>query len=306
MASNRDIIRIGTRGSRLALIQAERVIEKLKGGFPELGFETVIIKTKGDKDKTSPLVDIGGIGLFTKAIEDALLEKSIDIAVHSAKDLPSDIDAKFEIPAVLERGSVEDVLLTRDGRPLDMLREGALIGSSSPRRISQLLHLKQDLRFADIRGNMDTRIKKLKTGAYDGIISAKAAVERIDIDKSTYSIIPKNLCLPAAGQGIICMECLRDNSEISELLKKINHLTTFQRLKAERSFLRELDIGCGLPVAVLSEIDGGRMKIIGRVLDAGGKRIAEETVFGKRDKAEELGKQLGKKILPQANELLGR
>jgi hydroxymethylbilane synthase len=198
-----DKIRIGTRGSRLALWQASYIEKLLLDQFPDLEVERIIIKTAGDRDQNSSLTQIGGLGVFTKAIEDALLQKNVDIAVHSLKDLPSHMTDGLALAAAPVRGAVEDVLVTTDGRSYKNLAPGARIASGSIRRRSQLLKLRPDLHMTDLRGNIDTRLKKLTTENLDGIIMARAALVRLNMSDTLYSIFSVDEMIPGVGQGAV-------------------------------------------------------------------------------------------------------
>ncbi|MFI5267451.1 MAG: hydroxymethylbilane synthase, partial [Chloroflexota bacterium] len=238
--------RVGTRGSKLALWQAEHVVGLLRVAHPEAAFEVVPIRTTGDKRQDVPLQEIGDKSLFLKEIEEALASGAIDLAVHSLKDVPSSLEARFTLAAVLERDDPRDVLLTRDAGGLSALQQGALVGTSSLRREAQLRAARPDLRMAPIRGNVDTRLRKLNEGEYDAIVLAAAGLNRLGVRIPARAYLDPSVCLPAPGQAAICVETVGDHVE---LLAPLNHELTRQAVEAERAFAAELDAGCRVPVA---------------------------------------------------------
>jgi len=251
-------IRIGTRKSKLALAQTKLFIKELKKHFPETDAEIIHISTTGDKIQNRSLAEIGGKGVFVSEIEKALLENRIDIAVHSAKDLPVKLAEGLEISGVLKRGDYRDALILREGSDI-INSSDFVIGTGSPRRRKNMLRLYPDISFKDIRGNIDTRLRKLSKGEYDGIILAMAGLERLKISgKGKYIIYPfyyKDF-MPSACQGIIAIESLK-KSMISEIIKKyINHADTFACFEAERRVLEVLGADCTSPAGVYSEIQG--------------------------------------------------
>lgn len=251
-------IRIGTRKSKLALAQTNLVIKELKKHFPETDVEIIHISTTGDKIQNKSLVEIGGKGVFVSEIEKALLENKIDIAVHSAKDLPVKLADGLEISGVLKRGDYRDALILREGSNITNSSD-FVIGTGSPRRRKNMLRLYPDISFKDIRGNIDTRLKKLSEGEYDGIILAMAGLERLKISgKDKYIIYPfyHNEFMPSACQGIIAIESLK-KSMISEIIKRhINHADTFACFETERHVLKVLGTDCTSSAGVYSEVCG--------------------------------------------------
>ncbi|HVA25659.1 MAG TPA: hydroxymethylbilane synthase [Chloroflexota bacterium] len=238
--------KVGTRGSKLALWQAEHVIGLLQGAHPGLDFEVVSIQTSGDKRQDVPLQEIGDKSLFLKEIEEALASGAIDLAVHSLKDVPSLLEAPFSLPAILERDDPRDVVLTASGGGLSSLPKGARVGTSSLRREAQLRAIRPDLRLAPIRGNVDTRLRKLSDGEYDAIVLAAAGLNRLGMAIPSHAFLDPSLCLPAPGQAAICVETLADHSE---LLAPLDHQPTRHAVEAERAFAAGLDAGCRVPVA---------------------------------------------------------
>ncbi|MCP4633921.1 MAG: hydroxymethylbilane synthase [candidate division Zixibacteria bacterium] len=297
-------LRIGTRGSNLAMAQTKLIVENISNCFPDLEIEIVLIKTEGDKDQRSSLSQIGGTGLFVKTIEEALKDDRIDAAVHSAKDLPSVISDEFQLAGALECGYREDVLISKNGQDLKSLPEGSTIGSGSPRRISQLLRYRPDLEFKEIRGNIDTRLQKLYDSFYDAIVLARAGLHRLNMDEMIAQIIPFEISLPAPGQGIICIETLKSNSDAIDIVNKINHINTHIVLSAERNFLKTMNMGCGLPIAGMAWIENDMLFFKGRVLSPDGKKMEEKVLSKEIEKAEEIGEQLGNYLLPYANEII--
>jgi hydroxymethylbilane synthase len=248
-------LRIGTRGSKLAIIQATIVKNELINilHYPENLIEIITIKTSGDKFATADLSQIGGKGLFIKEIEEALLINQIDIAVHSLKDVPAFIPEGLEICAVLEREDPRDILLTQDGLSFLELKKNAIVGTCSPRRKVQLLNLRPDLQIVLFRGNIDTRIKNLRLGSVDATMLAIAGIKRAQISDIKYQILETDVILPAVGQGALAIEVKNTNTDIKELLSHINHEKSFIEVTTERSFLKALEADCISPVAAYAK-----------------------------------------------------
>lgn len=258
---------IGTRGSELALSQTKEIVDRLKSVHPYLELFIKIIKTEGDKLKNEPLTRIGGKGIFTKEIEKALLKKEIDIAVHSAKDLPTDLPKELVIAAVIKRHDPHDCLITKDKEKLENLKKGARIGTGSLRRKTQLLNYRKDFNIVDIRGNITTRMKKLKD--LDGIILSVCGLNRLYGEKvpGTYfmDIIPYSIMLPAAGQGALGVETRKNDKNILNLLKPLNDLDSQLAVQAERSFLSKLGGGCQVPMGCLAAVNKNKIKLRVRI-----------------------------------------
>jgi hydroxymethylbilane synthase len=295
--NKKHYIRLGTRGSALALWQADFIGRLILEHHPGTRIEIKKITTQGDRDQVSSLTGIGGQGIFTKAIEDALLHQEIDIAVHSLKDLPSRLDDRLELAAVPRRTSIADVLITPDGKDFNALRNGAVIGSSSLRRRAQLLHLRNDLQMRDLRGNIETRIRKLKTGVYDAIVMAEAALLRLQIKDVVYMRFRKNQVIPAVGQGAIGIEIRTDDVSIAALLASINHRPTFTAVTAERAFLRTLDSGCQFPVGAHAVCRDDQLVITGFSASEDGKKMIKARVNGSALDPEGCGKQLAEELI---------
>ncbi len=251
-------IRIGTRGSKLALLQTESVKKRLE----DIGIacEISIYTTSGDRVK-KPLYMFGGKGAFVRELEKALIEGEIDIAVHSLKDLPTQIPDPLEIAAVPEREDPRDALLSRDNLNIFDIPKDSILGTGSPRRIAQLKLLRPDLKFKEIRGNVDTRIKKMEKGEFFGIVLAVASIKRLGMDSVVSQIFDEKLCVPAAGQGALAIECKRDRKDLKEILDMINDKKAFFETYCERDFLKAYGGGCHTPLGVLAKIKDGTLNL---------------------------------------------
>lgn len=290
-------IRVGTRGSNLALWQATFVKETLEKHHPGIRFEQVIIKTEGDLDQKSSLSQIGGQGIFTKEIEKALLNNTIDIAVHSLKDLPSKMPEGLILGAVPERGYVEDVLITEDGKTLEQLPQNAKVATGSIRRKSQLLNMRPDLIISDLRGNIDTRLRKLRGSDIDAIIMAKAAILRLELDKVLYYEFNTDEMIPAVGQGAIGIQVRKEDKIVQDIVQALNHLDTFHAVTAERALLATLDSGCQFPVGAFACVSGTDLDIRGFVGSEDGKNILHEKMQSEVQDARNAGRILAEKLL---------
>lgn len=255
-------IKIGTRKSKLALAQTNMVVNEIKKYFPSINIEVVHFTTKGDKVLNKPLINIGGKGVFVTEIEDALLNKEIDLAVHSAKDLPLQLQDNLTISSVLKRGNYRDTLVTVKGKEIDFSRE-IIIGTGSNRRKLAFKNLYPNATFNDIRGNVDTRLNKLYNGEYDGIILAMAGLERLDLlSDSRFTFTPFNYkdFVPAPCQGIIAIESR--NNDLTEILSKINHKDTFYSFQTERYILNILNADCGMPLGAYSFVENNKINAV--------------------------------------------
>lgn len=255
-------IKIGTRKSKLALAQTKMVVNKIKKYFPSINIEVVHFTTKGDKVLNKPLINIGGKGVFVTEIEDALLNKEIDLAVHSAKDLPLKLQDNLTISAVLKRGNYRDTLVTVKGNVIDFSRE-IIIGTGSNRRKLAFKNLYPNATFKDIRGNVDTRLNKLYNGEYDGIILAMAGLERLDLlsdSRFTFTPFDYNSFVPAPCQGIIAIESR--NNDLTEILSKINHKDTYYSFQTERHILNILNADCGMPLGAYSFVENNKINVV--------------------------------------------
>jgi hydroxymethylbilane synthase len=305
----KDHIVIGSRGSKLALVQAQMVKTQLELLDPSLEVRIEIIKTSGDVN-TDPLSVIGGKGVFTKELEDALLDNRIDVAVHSLKDLPTIMPAGLLIAAICKREDPRDALVlsgvSRNSNPsVASLPKGATIGTSSPRRLAQLKHLRGDLVFKDLRGNVDTRLRKLDEGEYDALVLACAGLRRLGKEDRISLPLSTNEMLPAVGQGAIAIEARAGDKDTIGVVSRLEHKFTQLACTAERSFLLSLGGGCLLPIAGYAVVRDKKIRLHGLVADTLGKRIVRDDISGSFDEAEELGKRLAEQLLANgAGELL--
>lgn len=270
MIARRNKIVIGTRGSKLALWQANWVREKLNSMYPNLLIEIEKIKTTGDKILDAPLAKIGGKGLFVKEIEEALISKRIDLAVHSMKDVPTEIPEGLNIHAICEREDPRDVFISKDGKLLNELPDGSIIGTSSLRRTIQLRALKRDLIIKPLRGNVDTRVRKLKEGEFDAIILAMAGVKRMGYGNIVTEIFSDEIMIPAIGQGAIGIETRVDDDFVNDLIKPLNHGHTVICIFAERAFLSLMGGGCQVPLACHAKFEKDSLKVVGMIGDPEG------------------------------------
>jgi hydroxymethylbilane synthase len=298
---------IGSRGSRLALWQAEQARARLLALNPGFEISIEIVKTTGDV-KSDPLSVIGGKGVFTKELEDALLDRRIDIAVHSLKDLPTILSAGLWISAICEREDPRDALVAREGQKIASLRElsdGAVVGTSSQRRFSQLKALRGDVAIKELRGNVDTRVRKLDEGQYDALILASAGLIRLGLENRISARITTSEMLPAVGQGAIAIETRADDETAVSSVAGLNHRETELACRAERSFLRGLGGGCQFPIAAHATIEGKQLKLEGLVAKPDGSEILRDQLAGDADQADLIGAQLAEQLLAQgAAELL--
>lgn len=295
-------LRIGSRGSKLALWQANWVRDTLTALHEGLEVRIEIIKTSGDMMRDVALAVIGGKGVFTKEIEEALLEGRIDLAVHSLKDLPTALPDGLQLSAISEREDSRDALVLREGRAsssalLDSLPEGAVVGTSSQRRLAQLKHLRGDIQIKDLRGNVDTRLRKLDAGEYDAIILASAGLRRLGFGHRISQAIPTDMMLSAVGQGALGIETRTGDEETIRLLRPINHEPTRLACAAERSFLRALGGGCLTPIAAHAVIDEGRLKLDGLVASVSGDVIVRDRLEAEATEAETAGARLAARLL---------
>lgn len=292
--AKRKII-VGARASPLSLAQAKEVSALLKGKFPQHPFSLKKIVTSGDKHRNWQRQDIG---IFVKEIEEALLTGKIDLAVHSLKDLPCTLPEGLELAAVTKRMDPRDCIIFRDTKTiLSKLKKGAHIGTSSLRRKAQLLYWRPDLQVENLRGNLDTRIKKLKSGGFDAIVVALAGIKRLGLKNLFTQIIPTKLMLPAPGQGALGIEIRQDDTGIKALAERINDRKSFLCTSCERAFLEALGAGCRLPLGALAEIKDRQIHLQAVVLSSNGRRIIRLSRKGALKQAESLGRSLAKKVL---------
>ncbi len=289
---------IGTRGSKLALWQAHWVQGKLLKTHPTLSVEIIVIKTKGDKILDVPLSKVGGKGLFVKEIEDALLEGKIDLAVHSMKDMPAELPGGLTIGAIPQRENPLDVLVSKRGCLAD-LPEGARIGTSSLRRAAQILFSRPDMRIDPLRGNLDTRLRKLDTGGMDAIVLAAAGIRRLGLKHRITEYLDSGVMLPAAGQGALCIEVRTGDEDTGALIGELDHAETRTVVLGERAFLHRLGGSCQVPIAAHGRIEGKRFELSGLVAEPDGSRIFREVLTGPAATSGRIGTELAEKLMDQ-------
>jgi hydroxymethylbilane synthase len=281
-----NTLRIGTRGSKLALVQAETVKQMLHEALPHIDTEIVIIKTSGDVKLDEPMAGRLDKGFFTREIEEALYSNQIDLAVHSLKDLPVDLPVGLTVGALLPRANPQDVLISRDGRTLEQLNPGDVVATSSLRRKSQLLRYHSDLKIIDIRGNVDTRLRKLKDGYCDAIILAAAGIERLGMKEKITQYIPQNIMISAPAQAVIGIEIRSDDQKTQTAVAHIHHQPTEMAVTAERLFLKEMGGGCHLPLGCFCENSDGIIHLEAFVSTIDGSQMLHRTALFEENKLE--------------------
>lgn len=291
---------VGTRGSKLALSQTNWVIDELKKQNPDIDFEVKIIKTKGDLIQNIALDKIGDKGLFVKEIEEKLINKEIDIAIHSMKDMPSNLPEELKFSYVPKREDIRDVLVLKEGYTcIDDLPKGATIGTGSKRRKYQLLKYRPDLNIVPIRGNVDTRIRKIQEENLDGVVLAAAGMHRLGLkDKISY-YLPIDIVVPAPAQGALAIEVRKNEPNIDKVIKSIEDIDTYRQIKAERGFLDEINGSCHIPIGAYCIIEGESIKLIGLLGDEQGQSLVIKSIEGKVGNERELGIELAKKVLKE-------
>lgn len=289
-------LRIGTRGSLLARWQAEYVRKRL---FTTAGVEAeiVIIKTSGDKLQNVPLTQFGGKGVFIKELEDALLEEAIDLAVHSVKDIPTDVPSRLTFPAVLRREDVRDCLVASSGATLASLRYGARVGTSSLRRQAQLLHIRPDLDVRDLRGNVDTRLRKAESGEYEVVVIAKAGLDRLGWSHRITEVLEPEVCMPAVGQGAVAVECRLKDKEAADVLGVLDDAESRTAIIAERALLSALQGGCQVPLGAWARVERGELVMEGCVCSVDGAQYVKQRATAPADQAVALGEHVARLLL---------
>jgi hydroxymethylbilane synthase len=290
-------VRIGTRGSKLAIWQAEWVKDRLSKNFSPVKCELIEIKTTGDKIRDVALAKVGSKGLFVKEIEDALLDGRIDLAVHSMKDVPTELPDPLHIAAISEREDPRDVMISDLWKRFQDLPQGAKVGTSSLRRQAQLLHLRPDLKMEIIRGNLDTRIRKLREQGLDAVIAAAAGVIRLGEQERIAEYLDYDLSLPPMGQGALAVECRKEDRRINEMLKCVNDPVASDTIRAERAFLQKLEGGCQVPIAAYGELRNGSLRLRGLVASVNGRKLIKDEIFGDPRESESLGRRLAERLL---------
>ena len=288
-------IKIGTRSSRLALWQANFVAAELKNFFPTLEIELVKIKTTGDKILDAPLAKIGGKGLFTKELEVQMAAGEIDLAVHSLKDVPTELPEGFKIAAITRRAQPFDAFVSNKFPTFSGLPKNSVVGTSSLRRAAQILSMRPDLQIKNLRGNVETRLKKLDAGDFDAIILAAAGLERLGYSSRIGEILTQ--IIPAAGQGALAIESRADDEEIFNLVQKLNDAQTFTSIEVEREFLVEVGGSCQIPVGVLAQIDGDKINVRALIASLDGKKIIKTSDVAPLKDIHGLGKKIAAHLL---------
>lgn len=286
-------LRIGTRGSLLAKWQAEFVRKRV---FAATGVEPeiVIIKTTGDKMLHAPVAQIGGKGIFIKELDDALLEETIDLAVHSVKDIPTEIPSRLMVPAVCKRDDVRDCLV---GATLANLRQGARVGTSSLRRQAQLRHFRPDLDLRDLRGNVDTRLRKVESGEYEAVVVSKAGLDRLGFSQRISEVLSPEVCMPAVGQGAIAVECRLKDREAEELLTPLDDAETRAAVIAERALLGALHGGCQVPMGAFARVEHGQLVMDACVCSVDGVHCVKQHAAAPPEQAAQLGEHMARLLL---------
>jgi hydroxymethylbilane synthase len=299
------VLRIATRKSPLALWQAEEVSARLRALHPGLSVELVKLTTQGDKILDSPLSKVGGKGLFTKELEQSLLAGEADIAVHSMKDVPVEVEAGLEVAVILERADPFDAFVSNRFSRFDEIAEDSHIGTSSLRRQAQLLTRFPKLKITSLRGNVGTRLQKLDDGRYDAVILAAAGLERLGLAGRIRERISPEISLPAIGQGAIGIESRRHDAAVARLIQPLNHAVTAICVQAERSLNRRLNGGCQVPIAGFAELKDNQLRLRGRVIDPAGGRLIKSELSGPAQEAETIGLKVAEALLQQgASEIL--
>ena len=293
----RKKIVIGTRSSKLALWQAGFVAECLKEEYPGLEVEMKLMTTKGDKILDAPLAKIGGKGLFTKELEQEMLEGGIDLAVHSLKDMPTEVPEGLVIAAITKRADPGDAVVSLKYGHFADLPQGAKVGTSSLRRKAQLLHARPDLNIQDLRGNVNTRLRKLEEENFDAIVLAVAGLTRLGFKDRIAEVMPRDIMLPAVGQGALAIEARGDDAEILDMLAFLNDEDMVACAKGERAFLAKVEGGCQVPVGVYGSVEQDELQLEAVIASLDGARLYRDRLTGNKSEAEELGGELAEKLL---------
>ena len=290
------MLRIGTRGSRLALWQANFIKTEINSKFPDIQIEIEIISTEGDKLTNTPLSEIGGKGVFVKDIEKALLADKIDIAVHSMKDMPSVLPDGLIIGAVTKRKHPADALVSKDNLMLQDLKPGSRVGTGSLRRKAQIIHHYPDIDVVPIRGNVDTRLKKLETESLDAVVLAVAGLQRMGFGERISQVIDTEILIPAPGQGIVAVESRSGDKETNEILNSLNDLESLSESLLERSFLKSLGGDCNIPAGCYAKVEGDSINAVAFISDENGKNMSRGKISGQVTDSEQLGSALFEKL----------
>lgn len=300
----RNAIIVGTRGSALALAQTKQIIQALKELESNLRFEITEIKTKGDNMRDSGESALDSKRLFTKEIEESLIDKEIRIAVHSMKDLTTELPTGLKIGAVPQRADHRDALISRDKRKFEQLSGGARVGTSSPRRRTQLLAARNDLHILTMHGNVDTRLRKLEAGEYDAIIVAAAGLARLGMEKRATELLSTRIMLPAVGQGALAVEIREDDEEMVGLLSRINHEPTHRAVEAERAFARKLGANCKTPIAAFAIVHETKLRIDGMVASSDGRMLLRTQLISDKSDPKKVGEELAESLINKGAQLV--
>jgi hydroxymethylbilane synthase len=296
---------VGSRGSLLALAQTQAAIHQLRQAHPGHEFVLRKISTRGDELSHIPLPRLGGKGIFIKELETALLRGEIDLAVHSFKDMPTQLSPGLSIAAVGTREDARDALISREGHLLSRLRPGARVGTSSPRRAAQIWAHRPDLNIVDLRGNIDTRLRKVREGQVEAAVLAAAGLIRLGWEDHITEYLPPEVCLPAVGQGALAMEIREDDGELRDMLSILDHEPTRQATTSERAFLEHLGGGCQTPIGAFAQVLGPRLRLQGMIASPQGEKVIRDEAEGEAGEAEKVGRELAQRLLGQgAGELL--
>ena len=297
-------IKIGTRASKLALWQANWVKSALNQKFPRISIELEIIKTQGDKILDVPLAKVGGKGLFVKEIEQALMDRRVDLAVHSMKDMPAETPDGLCIGAIPGREIPYDVLISRSGLNFSKLKSGSVIGTSSLRRGAQLRHCRNDIVIRPLRGNLDTRLRKLETEDMDAIVVAAAGIKRLNFEDSITQYLDEEIMLPAVGQGALCIEIRENDTPVAELISTLDDYQTRTIVSGERAFLNRLEGGCQIPIAGHGKIQNDLYLLTGLVGEVDGSRLIKDSISGPVEASDSLGVELAERLLDRGADKL--
>lgn len=295
---------IGTRGSPLALAQTNQVIDGVKKIAPHIRCEVITIKTRGDKMHDVGTSAVEGKSLFTKEIEDALIEKRVDVAVHSMKDLTTELPAGLVVAAVPERLNPRDVLVSRKREKFDQLRAGARVGTSSARRRAQLLAARGDLEIVEMHGNIETRLRKLENRDYDAIVLAAAGLIRLGLEKKATEFLSTEVMLPAVGQGALALQTREDDSDSRDPVSKLNHEDTHRAVEAERGFARKLGANCRTPIAAYARVEDRSLLIDGMVATMNGRMLLRSRISSDNPSAAKVGEELAESLLRKGAEIV--
>ena len=300
---------VGTRGSQLALAQAEQTRVQIQRLLKDGTAQLEVIKTSGDRLSTSPPIEgppeLPAQGIFTKELDEALLSGKIQVAVHSMKDVPTTLPAGIQYAAFLKREDPRDVLVSKSGKNFFELPAGSRIGTGSPRREAQVRAARSDVQVLPLRGNVDTRLRKLQEGHYDAVVLAAAGLRRLGLEKEITEYLEPSILLPAPAQGVVCVVIREADGEIAEVLKSLNDLPTQTCAKAERAFLKTLQGGCRIPVGALASIDGQTLTLSGVIANPNGEQVMRDSRKGSVDQPEDLGNELARSLLANgAQEIL--